>query len=61
MRGPVGFTLCALWLAVGMTSLWIGLSGLMTTEPAGGALRTLGGFIGFFSVFALTLVAMSRS
>jgi len=61
MRGVLRFTLCALWVAVGLISLWIGLSGMMVIEPAGGLFRTLGGFIGFFAVFALTLVGMSRS
>jgi hypothetical protein len=43
-----------------MTSLWIGLSGLLNPDHAGGLLRTLGGFVGFFAVFGLTLVAAAR-
>jgi hypothetical protein len=61
MRGVLGFTLCALWVALGLISLGIGLSGMMVIDPPGGLLRTLAGFIGFFSVFLLTLVGMSRS
>jgi hypothetical protein len=61
MRGAVGFMLCVLWSVVGLTSLAIALSGFMAADPAGALLRTLGGFVGFFAVFALTLFAMSRS
>jgi hypothetical protein len=61
MRGAVGVIICFIWPAIGLTSLAIGLSGLMTVDPEGGLLRTLGGFVGFFAVFALTLMAMSRS
>jgi hypothetical protein len=61
MRGAVDFTLCALWSAIGLISLAIGLSGFMSADAAGGLLRSLGGFIGFFAVFALTLLALSRS
>lgn len=52
--------LCIAVVAVAMASLWIGLSGLMNPEHAGGLLRTLGGVAGFFLVFALTLVAAVR-
>jgi hypothetical protein len=52
--------LCTAVVAVAMASLWIGLSGLMNPEHAGGLLRTLGGVAGFFVVFALTLVAAVR-
>jgi uncharacterized membrane protein len=52
--------LCIAVVAVAMASLWIGLSGLMNPEHAGGLLRTLGGVAGFFVVFALTLVAAVR-
>jgi hypothetical protein len=51
---------CAAVVALAMGSLWIGLSGLVTPDHAGGLLRTLGGFVGFFAVFALTLVAAAR-
>ena len=43
-----------------MGSLWIGLSGLLNPDHAGGLLRTLGGIAGFFVVFGLTLVAAVR-
>ena len=52
--------LCIAVVAVAMASLWIGLSGLMNPEHAGGLLRTLGGVAGFFVVFGLTLVAAVR-
>jgi hypothetical protein len=52
--------LCIAVVAVAMGSLWIGLSGLLGTEHAGGLARTLGGIAGFFVVFALTLVAAVR-
>lgn len=51
---------CAAVVAVGMGSLWIGLSGLVSPDHAGGLLRTVGGLAGFFVVFALTLVAAVR-
>ena len=57
VRPVVSFVICAGVIAVAMTSLWIGLSGLMNPDHAGGLLRTLGGFVGFFVVFGLTLVA----
>jgi hypothetical protein len=36
------------------------MSGLMNPDPAGGLLRTLGGLVGFFVIFGLTLVAAVR-
>jgi len=56
----VGFLVCAGIVALAMASLWIGLSGLMNPDHTGGLLRTLGGFVGFFVVFGLTLVAAVR-
>jgi hypothetical protein len=56
----VSVVLCAGVVALAMVSLWIGLSGLLNPEHAGGLLRTLGGFAGFFVVFGLTLVAAAR-
>lgn len=53
----VWFLICAGIIALAMASLWIGLSGLMNPDHTGGLLRTLGGFVGFFVVFGLTLVA----
>jgi len=57
----VSFIICAGVIALAMASLWIGLSGLMnpdhTVDHTGGLVRTLGGFVGFFVVFGLTLVA----
>ena len=57
----VWFPICAGIIALAMASLWIGLSGLMnpdhTVDHTGGLVRTLGGFVGFFVVFGLTLVA----
>jgi hypothetical protein len=61
MRSVLGFTLCALWVALGLISLGIGLSGMMVMDPPGGLFRILSGFIGFFVVFGLTLLGMSRS
>lgn len=55
----VGFLMCCAVVALAMGSLWIGLSGLMRPEPDG-LLRTLGGFVGFYVVFGLTLVAAVR-
>jgi len=46
--------------ALAFVSLGFGLSGLMNPDHAGGLLRTLGGFVGFFLVFGLTLVAAAR-
>jgi len=51
---------CVAVVAVAMGSLWIGLSGLLNPDHAGGLLRTLGGIAGFFVVFGLTLVAAAR-
>jgi hypothetical protein len=56
----VSFLMCAGIVALAMASLWIGLSGLMNPDHTGGLLRTLGGFVGFFVVFGLTLVAAVR-
>ena len=56
----VAALVCAAVVAVGMGSLWIGLSGLLSPDHAGGLLRTVGGLAGFFVVFALTLVAAAR-
>jgi hypothetical protein len=61
MRGGLGFVLCALWVALVFASLWLGLSGLMVTEPAGGVLRVLGGFAGFFLLVGITIVAMNST
>jgi hypothetical protein len=55
-----GALACALVVVVAMGSLWLGLSGLMHPDHAGGLARTLGGVAGFFAVFALTLVAAAR-
>jgi hypothetical protein len=52
--------LCIAVVAVAMGSLWVGLSGFLNPDHAGGLLRTLGGVVGFFAVFALTLVAAVR-
>jgi hypothetical protein len=60
MTSVVGFLICSAVVALAMASLWVGLSGLMTPDHAGGLLRTLGGFAGFSVVFALTLVAAAR-
>lgn len=53
----LSFIVCACVVALAMASLWTGLSGLMNPDHAGGVLRTLGGIVGFFVVFGLTLVA----
>ncbi len=55
-----GTIVCALVVVLAMASLWVGLSGLMNPDHAGGLARTLGGVAGFFVVFALTLVAAVR-
>jgi len=54
------FLICAGVIALAFVSLGFGLSGLMNPDHAGGLLRTLGGFVGFFLVFGLTLVAAAR-
>ena len=59
-KPALSFIVCACVVALAMASLWIGLSGLMNPDHAGGFLRTLGGFGGFFVVFGLTLVAAVR-
>jgi uncharacterized membrane protein required for colicin V production len=59
-RPALSFIVCACVVALAMASLWTGLSGLMNPDHAGGLLRTLGGFVGFFVVFGLTLVAAAR-
>jgi hypothetical protein len=56
----VCFLICAGVIVLALTSLWFGLSGLMNPDHAGGLLRTLGGFVGFFLVFGFTLVAAVR-
>ena len=53
-----GFLVCAAVVALAFVSLSFGLSGLLNPDPAGGLLlRTLGGLVGFFVIFGLTLVA----
>jgi hypothetical protein len=52
-----GSLVCAAVMALAFASLWVGMSGLVNPDPAGGLLRTLGGFVGFFLIFGLTLVA----
>src|SRR5215468_12445007 len=59
-KPALSFIVCACVVALAMASLWTGLSGLMNPDHAGGFLRTLGGFVGFFAVFGLTLVAAVR-
>jgi hypothetical protein len=59
-KPALSFIICACVVALAMASLWIGLSGLMNPDHAGGFLRTLGGVVGFFVVFGLTLVAAVR-
>jgi hypothetical protein len=56
----LSFIVCICVVGLAMASLWTGLSGLMNPDHAGGLLRTLGGFVGFFVVFGLTLVAAVR-
>jgi hypothetical protein len=56
----LSFIVCVGVVALAMASLWTGLSGLMNPDHAGGFLRTLGGFVGFFVVFGLTLMAAVR-
>jgi hypothetical protein len=56
----LGSLVCAAVIALAFASLWVGLSGLVSADPADGLLRTLGGFVGFFLIFGLTLVAAVR-
>jgi hypothetical protein len=56
----LGFFACAAVIALAFASLSVGLTGLMTPDPAGGLLRTLGGLVGFFVIFGLTLIAAVR-
>jgi hypothetical protein len=56
----LSFIICVGVVALALASLWTGLSGLMNPDHAGGLLRTLGGFVGFFVVFGLTLMAAVR-
>lgn len=58
---PLVALACLLAVAAAMFSLWIGLSGLMVSDPPGGIIRILGGFVGFFAVFFVTLAMMQRS
>ena len=57
MLGAIG---CILVISLAMFCLWIGFSGMMVAEPAGGTLRTLAGFVGYFAVVAATIVAALR-
>jgi len=59
-KPALSFIVCTCVITLAMASLWVGLSGLMNPDHAGGLLRTLGGFAGFFGVFGLTLVAAAR-
>jgi uncharacterized membrane protein required for colicin V production len=59
-KPALSFIVCLCVVALAMASLWTGLSGLMNPDHPGGILRTLGGFVGFFVVFGLTLVAAVR-
>jgi hypothetical protein len=61
MRSAFGFLWSTFVVALALTSLGISLSGLMSMEPPGGMLRTLGGLLGFVLVFGLTLLAAARS
>src|SRR5262249_37196518 len=59
-NAAAGGLACLLVVAAAMGSLWLGLSGLLQPEHAGGMARTLGGIVGFSLIFALTLVAAVR-
>ena len=61
VRPGIGIVVCLLVVAAAMFFLWIALSGLMIPDPSGGLFRALGGFIGFYAVFFVTLAAMQRS
>jgi len=56
----LGILICAAVVMLAMISLSVGLSGLMTPEHPGGPLRILGGLLGFFVIFGLTLFAAVR-
>jgi uncharacterized membrane protein required for colicin V production len=55
-----GFLVCCAVVALAMASLWVGLSGLLNPDHVGGLGRTLGGIVGFFAIFGLTLIAAAR-
>ena len=57
----LGSIICVLVVLLAMFCLWVGLSGLLVAEPAGGLLRTLGGFVAYFAIVAGTIVAMLRA
>jgi hypothetical protein len=56
----LGAVVCAAVVALAFASLSVGLSGLLVPDPTGGVLRTLGGLVGFFVIFGLTLVAAAK-
>lgn len=56
----LGSFVCAAVVVLAFASLSVGLSGLLTPDPSGGLLRTLGGIVGFFVIFGLTLIAAVR-
>jgi hypothetical protein len=60
MSAGLGFLLSVVIVAVALTALGVGLSGLMTVDPAGGLVRTLGGLMGYLVIVALMLVWATR-
>ena len=61
VRPGIGIAACLLVVGAGVLCLWIGFSGLLSPDPAGGLTRTLGGFVGFFLLYLATIAAMQRS
>jgi hypothetical protein len=56
----LGFIACTAVIVLAFASLSVGLTGFLTPDPAGGLPRTLGGLVGFFVIFGLTLIAAVR-
>jgi hypothetical protein len=56
----LGFIACAAVIVLAFASLSVGLTGFLTPDPAHGLPRTLGGLVGFYVVFGLTLIAAVR-
>jgi hypothetical protein len=60
INSALGSIACAAVIALAIASISVGLTGFLTPNPAGGLARTLGGLVGFFVIFGLTLIAAVR-
>ena len=56
----LGFIACAAVIVLAVASLSVGLTGFLTPDPADRLPRTLGGLVGFYVIFGLTLIAAVR-